>query len=340
MPYRSDDNSFASRTTNHNASLTVPTSDAGGSSDQEINDFGDAKQLQQRRDVGRPTPNDNKGQLVSHTGPSYPPKLPATGSDLSTLVGNSQQSGKDDDLDANEDLGGVIRSAFENGNIKTDTEFLPFDKLDLIITPQTAYEELRLHPLGKPDEELERLAHQICDEKAIKTPGSKAAKLTSRRKIFAILVLINEVALIVKFIAEGLWDSFLPFHFAAIHNGRGTVYSKFKRVDNQADEEYAIHCFENTKTIFRENFQKYQWKLLSPYFKVISRDNSMPLHYPLDDQVTLPFIEDQEKETTQHRYSGGYGEVWRVRIHKAHYNQSVRFTPFRSSDCLLPAFVR
>lgn len=57
--------------------------------------------------------------------------------------------------------------------------------------------------------------------------------------------------------------------------------------------------------------------MLSPFFELRSRE--VPF-YDLHDSAVLPFIEDSEKDQKIRPRHGHHGNVWRVKIHRAHHD--------------------
>lgn len=60
-----------------------------------------------------------------------------------------------------------------------------------------------------------------------------------------------------------------------------------------------------------------QWKLLAPVFKPDPSHRTIP-HYDLESACPLPFTDDDSYGPHRKIMVGGYSEVWRVKIHKAH----------------------
>lgn len=159
------------------------------------------------------------------------------------------------------------------------------------------------------------ISYKICDDTICPESPSR-----SRKKLFAILVCINKAACILHFIQENLYDFHLPFYFTDSHEEEAYVFSKAENGD-----EARVHCFTRMGWSISdcEMFQKYQWGFLAPYFEIISDGKrKRPLHYVFEDREVLPFIEDSSKENfgEPSMISGGYSEVWRVRIHPAHHS--------------------
>ncbi len=207
-------------------------------------------------------------------------------------------------------LGRKIRANLQKSSWeKEHRKFLPIDKLESIINIPVIGRELDRH--GKDA----GLAQKVWG-----TEGSKS-ELTTRRKIFAILVLVNNVPAISDFIAEGIFDSHLPFLFrdgTGERVGTFNVYRRLKGQGGELDCEIEIEFFQQWDDDKLGSFESSQWQVLAPYFSLASKDNKL-MHYNLDDLSVLPFIEDYkvDEPLAQH---GGSADVRRVKIHKSHQN--------------------
>lgn len=283
-----------------------------------VNDLGDAKQLAQTRTFRKQSSGlksaANTSQLVSHVGTKFaePRNLVENiDSDLSqteALEGESQDGVVR--VDTSQKLGRTIRKALHTSSWERDKEFLPIDKLDIIINEEEIRGELRRR---KQDADMAK--------KIWGTEGSKISELTTRRKIFAILVLIGQVPAINDFIKAGIYDNSLPFLFRdGTRDREGTydVYRKLKGPNGVTDEETKISFFEDWEDHYLVGFRDNQWKLLAPYFSLVSKDKKV-IHYNLDDQSVLPFIEDSKANEPPAQH-GGSADVRRVKIHPAHQN--------------------
>jgi hypothetical protein len=203
-----------------------------------------------------------------------------------------------------------IRSNLQTSSWEKERrKFLPIDKLESIINIPVIESELLRH--GKDA----GLAQKVWG-----TKGSKS-ELTTRRKIFAILVLVENVPAITDFIDEGIFDCHLPFLFrdgTGERSGTLDVYRKLKVREGEPDREIEIEFFQEWDDLKLESFKSSQWQVLAPYFQLVSKDNKV-MHYNLDDRSVLPFIEDYkvDEPLAQH---GGSADVRRVKIHKSHQN--------------------
>jgi serine/threonine protein kinase len=187
---------------------------------------------------------------------------------------------------------------------------LPIDKLEHIITKEAIREELQ-----------QQGSDVSLVDKIWEAEQSRKSSLTTRRKIFAILVLIGEVPAITDFIDERLYDCDLPFLFQDGAGEREGSYDVYREVKDPPAKTKLIELgfFHNWKDNALHSFDQNQWQLLAPYFQLVSTDNPKVSHYDLPSHIVLPFIEDTilDEPPAQH---GGSADVRRVKIHHAHQN--------------------
>ena len=134
---------------------------------------------------------------------------------------------------------------------------------------------------------------------------------SNSRKVFAILVGIGKSKSICAFVRENIADKDLPLvrfysepHISTRRNGHPYT------LRTKGSPEKAIEAMADWSDRDIRNFCREQWWVLAPVFDEMK-------HYELDDSCVLPFIEDHEGEHDQTK-SGGYSQVWGVRIHPAH----------------------
>jgi hypothetical protein len=286
-----------------------------------INDYGDAKHLSENR--GPSTARSSNGypsstaDLVAHLGSGFanPDEAPRfKESDISVLgetlqlreaAGEELQSTKEE-----ENLGESIRAALQCSAIREGKDFLPINDLARIVTRKRVRQELAKLPQPPPPEELEYLTDQIWNV-APSSPSRSSRRKTTRRRIFAILALMEKLGHVADFIKEGLYDSDLPFILSS-----GTRPG-LRQLDRRGDdgELHPIQLFTKWVIHEREYFDNFQWELLAPYFSLSTKEEPKILHYNLENRIILPFIEDEEV-----KHAGGFGDVWRVKIHPAHHN--------------------
>jgi serine/threonine protein kinase len=183
--------------------------------------------------------------------------------------------------------------------------FIPLNKLDELITRQSIYQELELYEkLGKliavSKEDRHIAARKIWEIPAL-------TNVTTRRKIFAVLVLMEKVEAILDFLEEEVYDSTLPF-----------VFGKNQLATSKTTEEPIVIKLFQDKTKWKESekdsFERYQWEMMAPYFPLSCGEQSSVRRLAVYDRAVLPFLEAHEES------EGGFSIVRKVKIHPAHYN--------------------
>lgn len=285
-----------------------------------VNDHGDARQLSENRRANTVRPRSGYGSstadLVAHSGAGFTSADDLPGLEESDLSAQGENVPLDeilsDDLQAQSaqevDLGEAIRAAFQRSAVREGKYFLPIDALEKIVTKKRIRQELvSLSPESLP-EQLDSLTAQIWEVPSLSKTSSKK---TTRRKLFAILALMQKLDQIVEFIKEGLYDSDLPF---ILSTGTRKGLRQLDRKGEDGESE-SIRLFAKWKIIELECFNNCQWELLAPYFHLSTKRDPKILHYNLENETIMPFIEDDEI-----KHAGGYGDVWKVKIHPAHHN--------------------
>ncbi|KAI1125876.1 kinase-like domain-containing protein [Nemania abortiva] len=160
-------------------------------------------------------------------------------------------------------------------------------------------------PLNGDDERT--AVSQIVPPSPRSSPTIGETSSMSRRKLFAIVVMLGEPENILSFIREGIWDEHLPLR-------RDPTTREWERRDNSdRDKMLRVACFKDEmwSPSFQDLFEIYQWYFLPPFFDM----GGVGLrHYPLRHEVPLPFIEDEPHA------EGGFGQVRRVKVHRGHHN--------------------
>ncbi|KAI4649190.1 hypothetical protein J4E93_003504 [Alternaria ventricosa] len=160
-------------------------------------------------------------------------------------------------------------------------------------------------------EKIQSYARIVCTE-AEDERQKGTTKITTFRKIFALLVLIEAVSSIVDFVREGVTDQDLPL---VKHDGAGELYRKGGQICVPRG------CFKEWSPLKLENFQRYQWWLLATYFSPPD-DDGVVKNYKLQDQHILPFLTPGNALSQSIDKTGGYGKVIMVKIPSDHHNFS------------------
>jgi hypothetical protein len=195
-------------------------------------------------------------------------------------------------------------------SIEKDGRFLPLDKLASLVTPKSIEQELQQYGLT---EDLRNIAEDILKIK----PGTQPDDGTTRRKIFAILVMLRRAGAIVDVIKEEIWDDALPFCI-----GKGPKEDVYRKAQKGTPLE-PIVFFRKWKIDKREAFDYFQWQMTAPYFRLSWKTRKKVHHYDLEPRAVLPFIEERPKDDTVRHptdYSGGTSTVRKLKIHLSHHD--------------------
>jgi len=292
-----------------------------------ISDFGNTQYLADNRASSHAlSSRDSRAstaELVAHLGGGtvftstigYPE---LTENDIAA-TGDSQQEAETYDSSTEQlSFGETIRAALKESQTTAKGKYLPLDALDTTVTRDRVLQELTHHKV-RPPEELSFLTDRIWEVVTLPSsaePRRKNPRKTTRRKIFAILGLMEKFEEIVGFVDNGLYDSDLPFMLS--DGKRPGLLQLYQKVED--DNLNPIPLFEKWKAHELESFANYQWQLTAPYFRLSTEDKPKVRHYNLEDNSILPFIEDDEVKRNSGRNGGGFGDVWRVKIHPAHHN--------------------
>ncbi|KAI1774285.1 hypothetical protein F4818DRAFT_419468 [Hypoxylon cercidicola] len=216
---------------------------------------------------------------------------------------------RDDDLAAvgtgnDSSLEHELRNATIRG-WRDEYEFIPIDEFDKILTRQSVRRELQSCLAKLPKEkDLDYWVSAVWDRSKV------GKKYTSRRKIFAALVLFNAPEKIISFIDEVLWDKDLPF-----------VLNDDNKWECQGQSETRIvKCLSNpNEWSWRDldSFESYQWRMLSPIFDMAE---GKVIFYHLHRRIPLPFKDSEHVD--EDPLGGGFADVARVLIYPGHYKQS------------------
>ncbi|KAE8448390.1 hypothetical protein EG329_009634 [Mollisiaceae sp. DMI_Dod_QoI] len=294
-----------------------------------VNDLGNAKYLADSRTAihtGFSTVSRaSTDELVAYLGAGLPEStnLPVlrevdiTGHGEVTPQDNVHGQSLGDQPTEGENLGESIRAALEVSQFREGKKFLPNNSLEEIITRERVRKELSHLKVVQCDG-LDSLTDEIL--KVTSPSSSKSSgKETTRMRIFAILGLMEKIEEIVYFVKGDLHDCDLPF---ILREGlRPGTLRLCRKCKGGKLSSIPLFVPDKWRTHDLELFDTYQWQLLAPYFQLSTDTNRKVLHYNLEENsIILPFIEDDEITRGHRRAEGGYGEVWRVKIHPAHHN--------------------
>lgn len=181
-----------------------------------------------------------------------------------------------------------------------------------------------------PQTDLNTLIDQIFEIKTL--DGHHTRQL----KILIILALIGKPKAITDFIIEGIHDVHLPLERKQTQSGSHRLYRKHRVEDR--DYDILVTCTDSWEQRDIQMFDDRQYEVCVPIFDLPTDESiSKVSHYNLHRRAVLPFIEDDAGKNVM---SGGFGEVWRVRLHPAHHNlgqDSVSVSTCRRCLLVMPA---
>lgn len=208
---------------------------------------------------------------------------------------------KNDDLEI--PLKQLLTNAFVTSAFPPYGRFLPLGDLDKLVTRS------RVH------HELERVLHRSAFELAQQICGIKDLsdnRVTSRKKLFAIMVLINQVKSMAKMIEEGLFDNDLPFELDDCDD-----YFPILAIRRDGQLHTLGFC-EDWRTRSHENFYDMQWIINAPYMNLQPYserhgERRQPPHLVLHKRDVLPVTKCQ---AGSHDH---FADVYKVQFHQDHH---------------------
>ncbi|KAK7993700.1 6-hydroxy-D-nicotine oxidase [Apiospora arundinis] len=198
-----------------------------------------------------------------------------------------------------------------------DRGFIPKKQLDDIITEESVFRELKPHFSYRfTDEQIREHARYICRDTQF-VLGDGRIKLKSYKPVFALLVWFRRSSNILEFLAEDVSDIDLPLiNITDSHDGSHRIGRRSRTSTTESGIRSPLRCFSNWGRIESESFLRYQWTMLSPFFR--ESDYNDVQHYELQDNHILPWVDDTKEEYLEQQ--GGFGTVFPVRIHEEHHN--------------------
>lgn len=215
-----------------------------------------------------------------------------------------------------------LRTAMKKsaGKEAIETRFVPIDEINTILDHRSVLRELQTLNLGG-DHDLSALAHQICSVHEGKSPLDGKETKTTRRRIFATLVLIEAGRAIVEVLREGLYDWDLPL----VLDSTDPVHSRL--VKRGADGSLHTVSFSKDWTPYRQSaFVSCQWQLSSPVFEMRTQVGAKIIHYRLHPHSILPITEIEGEER-----QGGFSSVSKIKLHPAHRKSMAKVSKYTNT---------
>ncbi len=187
--------------------------------------------------------------------------------------------------------------------------FIPNDELQRLITHQSILTELCGEPEISTNIDLEQYAQRI---------------LETAPRLFAALVCCGLPHFIDDFINERIDDTDIPF---ARGDAAGPVEFCSKKTRRP------VECMRHWRIRAATDFARLQGSVCSPVFNFCDEIE----HKKLEDNDVLPFVENHQRSSTDKPAQGGFGSVWKAKIHDGH--QKIYGRPDTAVESKIPFFL-
>ncbi|KAL8381908.1 hypothetical protein RB595_005927 [Gaeumannomyces hyphopodioides] len=275
--------------------------------------LGDTRQLSQ------PNPRP-EGVTIGPTEDALAPSA-ASSSAANSLFAHTGGGLEDESLDALMDAFDTqcsesLQTSKWNTQAEGSTDFLSFSTLDTVVNRSLVERVVRRLPGCKDHAQTTKdiwnpvsLTSSPADHK------QQRVGLTTRRRLFLLVLLARRPEKILGLIKEGVTDNDLPFVWAPGSHAP-------RRRGSQESARCRVKCLCAEKNIVRSIFTNWQWKTLSPFLWLSTREEPKVPHYLLDRTTPLPFIEalSTDHPPGSYRAMGGFSVVHRVAIEPSHFN--------------------
>ncbi|KAK8040029.1 hypothetical protein PG993_008440 [Apiospora rasikravindrae] len=263
------------------------------------------------------SPSQGTGSRRGSYNASTPTEHSHIGAHLSTEEDDTSRATEeafDDSLDADhqeeysvENVSSQLWNAMMTAKYCGETKpFLPQDKLFSIVNDLAIQCILRETFSMEPERANDERHDQICGDE----------HQTSRRMVFTILVMEDQVKHIDDFISNKIYDINLPISWEG-SNGNNSI--RVRRT--KGSESNTKSSFPNWKVKHLRRFCDDQYHVITPFLHV---SNKEVYFYKMEPQIRLPFTDWELKK------KGGYGAISRVKIHKAHHGFSSSTSAMKS----------
>ena len=194
--------------------------------------------------------------------------------------------------------------------------FFPRDRLATLVDEECVIEQLGLDFKNVLDDDtIRNFAQKICGVALVRNEEGMPPLF---KKIFVTLVLSEKTSTILKFLAEKVTDDDLPLAKVGRPGKKLGIFDLGRR----GKPNVPLECFRGWTACAIRRFEEWQWTTISPFF-ARSRGRKNVKHFPLQDQVILPFISDSRREAGAYErleFEGGFSQVFKVDIHQEHHD--------------------
>lgn len=192
----------------------------------------------------------------------------------------------------------------ERENMDIRRGFFPKKTLDRIITKELVIGVLLKAASHLTFTEIEYYASRVCHNSG---PHDTEP---SYRKMFTILLLIQQPVKIIHFVKYGLSDRDLPL--VSQPSVKSPNIFELRRRKNP-HIRLPQECFERFDVLTAGNFDGWQWTTIAPYFA--KGPKRRVRFYTLLDKDIMPWTKKDKGN-----WVGGFSTVYRVTIHEAHHD--------------------
>ncbi|KAI8632765.1 kinase-like domain-containing protein [Xylariaceae sp. FL1651] len=192
-----------------------------------------------------------------------------------------------------------------------DNWFIPKDQLRYILNQPSVKEEIITLFGEQPPEQLEELVDRICGREV-------DLGLNVCRKIFAVLLMIDQARSIKQFTAHDVSDADIPLK--PNQEDQFTITALHKQQDSTSTH-IELDGWSNTNY---RNFLKYQWRVNAPFFtKDTNHHDQIPI---LENQAILPWIPNDELKGKH--FQSGHSESQSIfALKKLHRKEYITVAP-------------
>lgn len=192
----------------------------------------------------------------------------------------------------------------EKDNMDIRKGFFPKKALERIINEEAVVGVLTKAAPHLPSTGIQYYASKICHNS-----GPKDTE-PSYRKMFTILLLIQQPGKIIHFVNFGLSDRDLPLESQPLVESSNIFELRRRKTPGT---RLPSECFERLDVLTAGNFDGWQWTTIAPYFaKGPKRRVRL---YTLSEKDIMPWIQKDKGN-----WGGGFSTVYRVTIHEAHHD--------------------
>ncbi|KAL8347559.1 hypothetical protein RB601_003042 [Gaeumannomyces tritici] len=205
-----------------------------------------------------------------------------------------------------------------NAHADDPTQFLSFSTLDTVVNMSLVERVIRRLPRCKDHAQTTRDIYNPVSLNSLSTDRRQhRVGLTTRRRLFLLVLLAEKPEKILDLIEEGVTDNDLPFVWTPGNDAQ-------RRRGSQEATGRRVNCLSAEKSRVRCIFTGWQWKTLSPFLWLSTRKEPKVPHYRLDGRTPLPFIEasspDPRLAPGSYGVIGGFSIVQKVAIEPSHFN--------------------